>query len=414
MTEELKPKRNKANRKPFTDRSLRRLNAPKVGQKVYWDTGTKAQLGLSLLVSAGDTKTYRATFQLHGKFISDKIGRFDEMDLGKAREVTAAYRKMAFDGIDPRAPNKSKRVLYEDVVDQFIQGYAKPRQRTWDQTRRTLMNTCKPFVGRRFAAISKQDAYELLDSFKASGHDYKAAVTLRWLKTLWKWAMRRDFVDKNVMDQVHIDWEKRERDRVYSAEEIKATWQAAEQLDPVQQGYIKLLILLAPRKTALASLQRSHLDNPDNPTVWTTPFELTKSRKTTKKKRVYLTPLPPLAQRIVKGLPKEEERLFPSLQVHQTEGGSATFYGVHLKELLVEAGAPKDFGFHTWRHTISTFLESAGHSEWERGLVLNHSGTGVTAGYSHGYPLELKRKLLEKWADHVEGLVTPAGVKRFR
>ena len=145
-----------------------------------------------------------------------------------------------------------------------------------------------------------------------------------------------------------------------------------------------------------------------------TPFELTKSRKTTKKKRVYLTPLPPLAQRIVKGLIKEEARLFPSLPVHQTEGGSATFYGVHLKELLVEAGAPKDFGFHTWRHTISTFLESAGHSEWERGLVLNHSGTGVTAGYSHGYPLELKRNLLEKWADHVEALVTAKGARRLR
>jgi hypothetical protein len=37
--------------------------------------------------------------------------------------------------------------------------------------------------------------------------------------------------------------------------------------------------------------------------------------------------------------------------------------------------------------------------------VLNHAGTGsVTAGYSHGdgYPLEMKAKLLEKWAGHVE------------
>ena len=262
MTEELKQNRAKPKRWTFTERTLARLKAPRVGQKVHWDGGTKGQLGLSLLVSAGGTKTYRATFQLHGKFVSDKIG--GSAMIGQSPEVTAAYRKAAADGWT-REHQKSDRVVYEDVVDQFIQGYAKPRQRTWDQTRRTLMNTCKPFVNRRFAAITKQDAYELLDSFKASGHDYKAAVTLRWLKTLWKSAAR-DFVDKNVMDQVHIDWEKRERDRVYSAEEIKATWQAAEQLDPQQQGYIKLLILLAPRKTALASLQRGHLDNPDNPT----------------------------------------------------------------------------------------------------------------------------------------------------
>ena len=34
-------------------------------------------------------------------------------------------------------------------------------------------------------------------------------------------------------------------------------------------------------------------------------------------------------------------------------------------------------------------------------------GTGVTAGYSHGYPLEQKRELLGKWVAHVEELVQP-------
>jgi hypothetical protein len=58
---------------------------------------------------------------------------------------------------------------------------------------------------------------------------------------------------------------------------------------------------------------------------------------------------------------------------------------------------------------------NAGHSEWEVGLVLNHAGSGsVTAGYSHGYPLELKRQLLSKWADHVERLVQPQGAALLR
>ncbi len=59
---------------------------------------------------------------------------------------------------------------------------------------------------------------------------------------------------------------------------------------------------------------------------------------------------------------------------------------------------------------LSTWLENEGHSEYERGLVLNHSAYGVTAGYSHGYPTELKRQLLEKWADHVASIVQPKGV----
>lgn len=423
MIAELKPKeqkkpRNPAKRITFTELALARLKAPKVGQKVYWDTGTKGQLGLAVLVSAGGAKTYRATFQLNGTFRSDKIGRVGEMDLVKARETTLAYRKMAADEVDPRAPNKSKQVLYRAVMDQFIEHYAKPRQRTWDQTQRVLKNTCKPFLNRPFRAITKQDAYELLDRFKADGNDYKGAVTLRWLKTLWKWAKRRDYVEKNVMEDVHIDWEKREWDRVFSADEIEQTWEAAKKLDRAEEAYVKLMVLLAPRKTALAYMKRTDLDNSDNPTLWITPFELTKSRKTTKKKRVYLAPLPRLARNIIKGLPQDDAdgRLFATLPVHVTKGGSRTFYSNDLKHKLVEAGAPKDFAFKTWRHTISTFLQNAGHSEWECGLALNHSGSGsVTAGYSHGYPLELKRKLLEEWADHVEAIVTgSAGVKLVR
>ncbi len=53
-------------------------------------------------------------------------------------------------------------------------------------------------------------------------------------------------------------------------------------------------------------------------------------------------------------------------------------------------------------------MENEGASEYERALVLNHAGSGgVTAGYSHGYPVELKRKWLERWAEHVAEVVSP-------
>ncbi len=68
-----------------------------------------------------------------------------------------------------------------------------------------------------------------------------------------------------------------------------------------------------------------------------------------------------------------------------------------------------DWTYHACRDTISTWLQDQGHSKYERGLVLNHSESGVTADYSHGYPVELKRQLLEEWADHVAQEVQPKG-----
>jgi integrase len=148
-------------------------------------------------------------------------------------------------------------------------------------------------------------------------------------------------------------------------------------------------VLLAPRKTALALMRSTDLDSRDNPALWTTPHEHTKARKKSNKKKVYLTPLPPLAQRLVKGLLRsaEGDRLFPGLPIYLTKAQRPGFDGHDLTAKLIEHGAPKDFSYHAIRHTVATFLENAGHSEWERGLILNHSGSGsVTGGYSHGYP----------------------------
>ncbi len=68
-----------------------------------------------------------------------------------------------------------------------------------------------------------------------------------------------------------------------------------------------------------------------------------------------------------------------------------------------------DWTYHACRDTVSTWLQDRGHSQYERGLVLNHAEGGVTGDYSHGYSVALKRDLLEKWADHIAGLVQPKG-----
>ena len=234
---------------------------------------------------------------------------------------------------------------------------------------------------------------------------------IAWLRKLWRWAFEREIVAAPIMDAVKVRYQKRVRDRTFDDTEIKAVWQAAEQLTAVESAFVKLALLLAPRKTALAAMKWNDIDG----ALWTTPNEYTKSRKTSDPRRRYFTPLPPLAQRILKGLPQSDERVFPSLMVYRTPAQQPWFDSARLIRRLVGAGAPEDFSLHAFRHTLATWLQNKGHSEWECGLVLNHSGTGtVTSNYTHGYPLELKATLLTKWADHVEGLVQPEGVSVLR
>lgn len=123
----------------FTELALVRLKPPKVGQVVYWDSGTDGVRGLSVLVSAGGAKTFRATYywqKITGKKVpvSIKLGRVGEMDLGTARELTKDYRKKAAEGVNPVqsrseqiAAQAQSEITYQYVVDEFIKHYAKPR-----------------------------------------------------------------------------------------------------------------------------------------------------------------------------------------------------------------------------------------------------------------------------------------------
>jgi integrase len=386
----------------------------KIGTKrtIYWDTGT---VGLGLRVTANGHRSFVVQYRAgpRGRAGIDRrltIGSGIALDVAR-REAKKILGQVAA-GADPLKERRAAAAqaaeananLFESIVDHFIKEYAQPRQRRWDDVERILKRNCKVWLKRPINDITKQDARKLLRGFVADGHPYKAMVTYRWLKKLWRWAYREDLVAQPIMEAVGLDIEKRKRDRVFSDDEIKATWAAASKLEVEEASFVKLLMLLAPRKTSLACVTRADLNNIENPTLWTVPFELTKSRKTSAHDRIYPIPLPPLCQRLFKSVMKDGE-LFPSLPVYKTKAGQRVLHGNDLKLRLVEFGAPPDFHFHAWRHTVATFLKNAGHSRWERALVLNHAESGVTADYSHGYPIELKLKLLTKWVDHVASLI---------
>ena len=163
-------------------------------------------------------------------------------------------------------------------------------------------------------------------------------------------------------------------------------------------------MLLAPRKTALALLRWGHLK--EDLTVWTTPPELVKQRKSVKKPRSYYTPLPKMARDILSKRKRgdDNERVFPSQPVFPTNGDTPAFYSNTLKQRLKVAGADGLYP-HAFRHTCATWLENQGYDLYDRGLVLNHSESGVTAGYSHGIAMKRKLGVHEAWADHVASII---------
>jgi integrase len=387
------------------------LVCPAEGQFVVWEEGT----GFSVLVSES-VKSYRATYRLRGKTVSWVFARVGEMEVDDARDECGRHRHLAQrKGIDPKGPKPGEQTFAE-VAAEYVEKYCKPNQRRWSQVDGALKR-CTPLLKRPFDAIELGEVMRYLDDL-ATKHPAAATVTLSHLKNLWRWAKTRGYVKGlSIFVDVKADFEKRRRERVYSDDEVKAIWKAAEAMPvPVETAFFKVLLLLAPRIASLAFMKREHLtiDDKGNPVVWITPHELTKSTKRVKdpsaKPRIYITPLPLMVQRILKPLlakaPEGDDLVFKGLPIRRTKDGSPDLETQRLVRWLVKGGAAQDFKAHSMRHTVATWLENEGASEWERGLVLNHSGSTVTAGYSHGHATKLKLELLTKWTAHVEGLVS--------
>ncbi len=392
------------------------------GSDIWWDEKLP---GFGMRVYPSGKKSFVLSYRnARGKKRLLVLGLYGaDLTLDQARMKAVKERGRITEGIDPVADRKSQRLTaftpgmtFRAVLDSFIDKYAKPRQRTWRETERTLQVNCAGWLDRPLSTITDTDAYDLLDGFITLGQDAKARVTLAWLRTMFRWAAKRKIVEHSVMAQVEIETERKVRKRAYTADEVKAVWQAAAKLNPIETGFVKLVILLGVRKSELAGMRRSEFDDPDNPTLWTVPHERTKTRKSQQEQRVYLVPLPKLAQRIVKGLPRlDNDLVFPGREAPKPAGGAPKppgrplVPGMPLKAKVRENSRVADWTYHACRDTISTWLQDQGHSRYERGLILNHAEGGVTADYSHGYSVELKRGLLESWADHVARTVQPEG-----
>jgi integrase len=417
-----KPK-GKANSKHLTDKNV--LTLPVNGRQHFvWDAGTDAVRGLCVLVNPTGTRTYFVNYRFPGskKLHYKKLGRVGDMKLAQARELARKARELAAEGKDPKADDPTKSDPFETVFETYIKEEQKGRKNnsSADETRGAVLYNCAELKPRAVATIAYRDISSLLNKIRDGDPEHgrrpRAPTAVRihaHLGDFFGWCARERIIKEDPMANMPSPATLKNRERYFSDEELRVIWRAADQLDVITGSYVKLMMLLALRKDELAEASWNEFDSKDEPTLFTVPTERAKMKAAAKliKKPVYRVPLPPLAQRILKGLRRDgESRLFPGLEQETRD----------LKTKLCPLGVPNDFKLHIFRHTVSTYLENTGRSEWERGLVLNHgggrtSGSTVTAGYSHGFPLELKRRLMIEWAEHVERLVSQAeGVARLR
>jgi integrase len=308
----------------------------------------------------------------------------------------------------------------------FIEQYASKKTRRWRETARLLGlaypptggeptpirgGLCERWSDKPIAEIDGHDIHSLIDETRRSGApglerrstgptDARARVMLSCLSKMFGWLVQHRAVSQNPCKDVHRPEASRARDRVLTDAEIVKFWRATAVEREEFSALLKLLLLTGCRLNEVARMTRAELS--DDGTTWNIPAARTKNR------RPHMVPLSPAARELIASVAQEGQLVFT------TNGRSPVSGWSKIKQRLDQAMKIPPWRLHDLRRTAVTGMAELGIRPDVIERAVNHvSGTrgGIAGVYNRSELLPERRAALERWALHVEGIVTGHAAK---
>jgi integrase len=391
-------------KKKLTDRAVKLLK-PRDKRFEVWDASTP---GFGVRVSPAGRKSFIYLYRYEGLARRMTLGVYPRVSLATARTKQAKAKELLEEKCrDPGAELvKGKRVhrdspTVNDLIEEYIEKWAKPRKRSWKEDQRQLKSNVSPSIGRKKANdVTRRDIIHILDTLVDRGAPIAANRTLAVIRKMFRFGITRDLVPHNPCEAVQAPAEEHQRDRVLSAAEINKLWKNLEGENLAMTSGIKLCLQLvlvtAQRRGELVMAQWSDFDLVAG--WWTIP------EGTTKNKLPHRVPLSPLALRLLKAAKKtDSELVFPNPGGTSPIRHDAVSKAVRRNE---KAFGIAHFTPHDLRRTAASLMAGMGTTRVTIGKILNHVESGVTSVYDrHSYDQE-KRKALNAWGRKLDRIVT--------
>jgi integrase len=247
--------------------------------------------------------------------------------------------------------------------------------------------------------------------------DARGRALLAALSSMFSWLKRQRRVESNPCAGVHRPEGPEARDRVLTADEMRWLWRACESVDaPLAPGaprpfgpLLKVLLLTGQRRNEVAGMTRDELS--DDGATWNIP------RSRTKNGRAHVVPLPPLVRNLIDSVKAKPDSnlVFTTTGRTPVSGWSrakarldAAMLDIARKERRHDA-VVRPWRLHDLRRSFVTGLIELHVPPHVVELAVNHiSGirAGVAGTYNRSELLSERRDALERWAVHVQGLVT--------
>lgn len=376
--------------------------------------------GLFYVLQPSGAASWAYRYRFAGKPRKLTIGSYPNIGLTDARKLASDAANTIARGDDPAATKQAAKIaardsanetreLVENVVEIFIERYAKPNTRDWRETQRLLTKeVVSKWKGRRLGGIGRADVHDLLDGIIDRGAPVGANRTYAQLRKMCRWAVERGIIEHSPCDGVRAPSAEKSRDRVLSDGELRQIWSACDAIGWPFGPLVQLLMLTGSRRNEVAGMEWSEVDLDSK--VWTIPAARSKNG------RAHAVPLSSQAIAILLSLPRigESRGLVFSTTGKTSVSGFSRAKACIDKALVIDAAEIAPWTFHDIRRSVATGMGKIGISLPVIERCLNHvsgSFAGIVAVYQqHDFSGE-KRAALEAWARALDAIVTgkPAG-----
>jgi integrase len=368
------------NLKPKADRYLVR-NKDLSGHYVrVYPTGTKTH--------------YALTRDVRGKQVWHPIGdatllKPDEAE-DLAREALKAIRK----GEDRAGPQS-----FQAVADQWFKRHVEAKGlRSASHIRLYLDKHLLPaWAGREFTTIRRGDVTALLDAVEDNSGPVAADKALALVSNICNWfATRHDDYNSPVIKGMRRSNPKeRARKRIFSDDELRAIWQAA---NGSFGAMVRLLLLTGQRRDKVATMRWEDVSNG----VWTIPAEKRE------KGNAEALRLPQVAIDIINAQPRFAGNPFVFAGTGRVQLQNHTVAKAAFVAKLPEM---PQWGLHDCRRTARSLMARAGVRPDVAERVLGHVMGGVEGIYDRHNYAEEKAHALKALAGLIENIVNPPADK---
>lgn len=406
----------------FTDRSIASLK-PKQERYIEWEDNGK---GFGIRVSPKGKKTFIYMYRFNGMARMMTLGNYPRLSLADAHIEHSSAVKLLEKDIDPGKSrvdkNKAEREAdtVNELVDDYLEKWAKPRKRSWEEDERILKKDILPkWKHRKAKDIQRKDVIAILDEVVNRGAAIQANRTFGIIRKMFNFAVSRDIVPYSPCAGVSPPSAENQRDRVLNEKEIKQLWTKLDtaKMHKNTKLAIKLILTTAQRAGEVASAEWSEFDQDNG--WWTIP-----ARKT-KNKLPHRVPLSPLAEKLLKEIkpysgdsiylfpsplsprkpkmnPKRQSNAQPEKLKDKPIDESAL--GHALRNNLTVLGLTNVVP-HDLRRTAASHITGTGISRLVVSKLLNHVERGVTAVYDrYSYDAE-KRKAMNDWSKKINTIL---------